>query len=271
MPEFVDLAKRNRNRLDATSQKDLERLIASYGLMSKRLKDKLDLLLLELGEDVNIKKSKRYKDFINALGSEYDKYNTYLQTEIESIVAKSQAQAKLDAAALLSAALLARGITISPKAIAAKQTNVPLKVLAIGSEHYNRLLELAGKQAQYVINALLEGIRLGYGYEKMGKIIVDALGLGLSDALRWARTIQMEAYRETAHNTMLENSNVIDGWTWFAQVDDSTCDGCSEGHGTFHDVSESLNDITPHIWNCRCVELPHVIGDPNPVTGDIIE
>ncbi len=144
-------------------------------------------------------------------------------------------------------------------------------ILAPGSPAWKRLHELVPLLAQHIIDTMEEGIRMGYGYEKLGAMIVDDLGLGLADALRWARTIQMEAYRETGHETMLENPDFIDGWTWFAQVDESTCEGCSEGHGTFHDASESLNDLTPHIWNCRCVELPHVIGDPNPVTGEPIE
>jgi SPP1 gp7 family putative phage head morphogenesis protein len=238
--------------------------------MSQRLKDKVDLLLLEIERNpgVNVTATQRYKDLIKALKAEYDKFAVYLETELEGIIARSEAQGKSDATALLVAALVAMGLQVTPAMIAQPPVSSVPSVLAPGSPAYIRLQELAGIQSQRVIDALIEGINRGYGYEKLGGLIVDELGLGLADALRWARTTQMEAYRNTSHETMLENGNIVDGWTWWAQIDGSVCDGCQEGHGTFHALDESLNDLTPHIWNCRCVELPHVVGDVNPITGE---
>lgn len=107
--EIVDLAKRNRNRLDATSQKDLERLIAAYGLMSKRLKDKLDLLMLELKDTeytvASVKKMKRYKEFVNAVNDEFKKFNSYLEVELDGIVSRSESQGKADAIASIKVML----------------------------------------------------------------------------------------------------------------------------------------------------------------------
>ena len=136
-----------------------------------------------------------------------------------------------------------------------------------------RLKVLAAKQADWILAKLLEGISKGWGFEKLGKAIVDALGLGLADALRWARTVQMAAYR-TEGRKYREQVDFIDGWVWFAQLDERTCTGpgsCSEQHGTFHTNNESINELTLHIWNCRCTELDHVRGDPNPITGEPIE
>jgi len=274
----LDLIAKYRARLDKQSQQDLDRLINAYGLMSQRLKDKVDLLLLEIerNPDANIMQMKRYKDLVTALNAEFTKYDTYLETELEAIQAKAQSQARLDSAALIAAALAIFGLTVKPgqipqSAAALGANPASSTILVPGSAAYKRLHELAPLQAQNIIDKLLEGINRGYGYEKLGAMIVDDLGLALSDALRWARTIQMESYRETSHNTMLENSNFIDGWTWFAQLDEATCDPCRESHGSFHDAGESLSDLTAHIWNCRCVELPHVIGDDNPITGQPIE
>ena len=271
MANPLSLISKHRTRLDRQSEADLARLIAAYGNMSQRLKDKVDLLLLELerNPNANIAQMARYKELVQALNSEFVKYNTYLEIELERITAEARSQARLDYAVLIAAALVARGLSVKPAQIV--QSGVVPTVMSIGSEAVKRLHELAPLQAQRIIDKLLEGINLGYGYEKLGGMIVNDLGLGLADALRWARTTQMESYRETSRNTMLENGGILDGWTWFAQLDDATCEGCSELHGSFHPARESLNDLTPHIWNCRCVELPHVIGDENPVTGERIE
>ena len=273
MPDNPLLAQvsKYRARLDKQNAADLDRLINAYGLMSARLKDKVDLLLLEIERNpgANITQMRRYNDLVDALNSEFARYDAYLETELQRITTEAQSQARLDSAALIAAALIARGLPVKPAQV--PQSSVIPEVLAEGSAAWKRLHELAPLQAQTIIDNLIKGINSGYGYEKLGRLIVDDLGLGLSDAMRWARTIQMEAYRETSHNTMLENSNIVDGWTWWAQVDDRTCDGCREQHGTFHPVEEKLNDLTPHIWNCRCDFLPHVIGDPNPVTGEPIE
>jgi hypothetical protein len=269
-PLLSQIAK-YRDRLDRQSEADLERLISAYGRMSQRLKDKVDLLILELERDPAqaVKNMSRYSELVAALNSEFAKYNVYLETELERIAAAAQVQAQADAVALIKSSIQTAFPKINPKAVAiAKAT-----VLAPDAARWARIHELAPLQAQYIIDKLLQGINLGWGYEKLGKQIVDALGLSLSDALRWARTVQMEAYRETSHATM-EQNDYIDGWTWWAQLDEATCTGpgsCTEMHGTFHPMTERLSDLTLHIWNDRCVELPHVVGDENPVTGEPVE
>jgi SPP1 gp7 family putative phage head morphogenesis protein len=271
MPTALDLIAKYRKRLDAQSADDIDRLVSAYGRMSQRLKDKVDLLLMEIERDpaLVVTKTERYTELVAALNEEFAKYNVYLETELERIAAEASAQAAIDSRALVLQQLKDRGIGVSGQIPAARV--VQTSVFAEGSAAYTRLHELAPIQAQRIIDNLLQGINQGKGYKAIGKAIVDDLGLPLSDALRWARTTQMEAYREAGHNTMLENSDIIDGWTWFAQLDEATCDPCKDSHGTFHTADESLTDLTAHIWNCRCCELPHVIGDPNPITGAPVE
>lgn len=271
MPILNDLAAQFRTRLDRQSMADLKRLIDAYGQMSARLRDKVDLLVqeIQLNPDANVIDMQRYKDLIQALNYEYSRWYTYLETELDGIVENARKQSRRDTAALIAAAFALVGLSVRPSRV--PQSAAPVTVLSPGTEMYRRLHELAPQTAKRIIDNLLEGINLGYGYSRLGKMIVDDLGLGLSDALRWARTVQMKSYRETAHNTMMENGNIIDGWVWWAQVDERTCEDCAGSHGTFHQAEERLNELTTHIWNCRCVELPHVRGDLNPVTGESVE
>jgi SPP1 gp7 family putative phage head morphogenesis protein len=276
-PLLAAIAK-YRNRLDVVSERDLQRLISAYTSLAGRLKDKIDLLMLEL-EKAGIEtltagqvaKMSRFTQLISAIEAELAKYNIYLETELSQIAKAAMSQAILDSRALIRMTAGNVGITGSFNSLNTGAIATITRLLAPDSPLFKRLQELAPEMAAQISRKILEGVGLGYGYEKLGRMIVDDLGLGLSDALRWARTTQMTAYRETSHATMAENSNVIDGWTWWAQVDDATCDSCRDNHGSFHPAGDSLNDLTAHIWNCRCVELPHVIGDDNPVTGEPIE
>jgi SPP1 gp7 family putative phage head morphogenesis protein len=273
MPDnpLLSQVSKYRARLDKQSEADLKRLIAAYGNMSQRIRDQVDVLLMaiEHSPNVDVKRLPEYKRLVEAINTEYERFDNYLETELDTITSAARAQARLDAPALIAAALVARGLDVKPSAVPVSVA--PSVILSPGSPHYKRLHELAPLQAEQLITKLLDGINGGLPYKSLANNIIDDLGLGLSDALRWARTMQMETYRETSHNTMLENGAVVDGWTWWAQVDEFTCESCSENHGTFHSADESLNDLTSHIWNCRCVELPHVIGDNNPVTDEPIE
>lgn len=108
MPDTpLALIAKYRARLDKQSQADIDRLIQAYGLMSSRIKDKADLLLLESERkpDVNIKQTARYKEFIKVLNDEFQKYFTYLETELEGIEARARAQSKTDSIAVIAAAL----------------------------------------------------------------------------------------------------------------------------------------------------------------------
>ena len=109
MPDSpLTLIAKHRARLDKQSEVDVKRLINAYGLMSSRIKDKADLLLLEherAKTGVPIEGTRRYKEFIKVLSEELQKYFTYLETELEGIEARARAQSKTDSTAVIAAAL----------------------------------------------------------------------------------------------------------------------------------------------------------------------
>lgn len=125
---------------------------------------------------------------------------------------------------------------------------------------YESIKNLQPSLTERIIDQITENIGLGRNPRVTAQNIADLLGTGLADAVRWARTTQMEVYRETNSETMRANENILDGWYWFAQLDDNTCEVCREEHGTFHELDE---DLDGH-WNCRCTQIPHVRGDDPP-------
>ena len=69
--------------------------------MAERIKDKVDLLMLELRDTeytvASVKKMKRYKELENTLREELTKFWTYMEVELQSIMARSAEQGKADA------------------------------------------------------------------------------------------------------------------------------------------------------------------------------
>jgi hypothetical protein len=121
---------------------------------------------------------------------------------------------------------------------------------------YDRLTTLAPYTASLVSDAILSGVSMGYNPRKIAAIVRDAFGQGLTDALRFVRTAQLWSYREANRATYLMNSDVVEGWIWHAEMGPRTCGSCIAMHGTFHELSERLNDH----HNGRCAPIPAVKG-----------
>jgi len=260
---LITAAIKYRYRLDAASARDLQRLIDAYQNLAGRLKDKIDLLIAELSANPEITggqvvRMARYRDLIRAISDELSRYGIYLETELGGISNAALSQAILDYRALLRQSGLAR-----VESLPAASIKTALGFLAPDSPLYQHIEELAPTTAQYVADRIVEGVGLGYNPAKVGRMIVDDLGQGLSSALRLARTTQMWTYRETSRATMAANANVVDGWVWFAILDGDIppCESCLANHGKLFPLEETLDDH----YNGRCVAIPHVVGDDNPV------
>ena len=257
-----------RNRLDAASEADLQRLINAYGQLAQRLQDKIDLLVQELllNPEVTtgqVARMDRYSQLIKAVASEMQKYGNYLETELGGIAQAALNQSTIDTAALIRMAYQGVGVTGGVNKLPVNAIQTLLGFLQTDGPLYQRIQELAPKYAQAIADRILEGVGLGYNPVKVGNIISDTLGWGLTDALRWARTTQLYTYRETSRANFAANADILDGWVWFCQLDTSVppCEACLAEHGTLHRLDETLDGH----FNCRCSEIPHVRGDDNPV------
>lgn len=261
-------AIRYRLRLDSASRRDLERLIAAYEQLASRLKDKIDLLVMELAANPELTTGQvarmgRYKDLVRAVADELQKYGVYLETELGGIANAALSQSVLDMRALMRLSAGGAGIAGGFNALPVNAIKTLLGFLEPDGPLFQRLQELAPLTTQTIADKILEGVGLGYNPQKVGRMIVDDLGQGLTSAMRWARTTQMYTYREAGRATMAANANILDGWIWFALLDGAVppCESCLANHGQLFGLDEVLDDH----YNGRCVALPHVAGDDNPV------
>ena len=249
-------------RLERTST---QRLINNYLRSWTRLEAMLNALLLEIGTEIpnrgQLTRMQRYQALIEQIAAELAGLQALTGNEIAGVadlITLGEAHARELISLGMSGTTQVSGMfNVLPRAA----IETILGFLDPTGPLYDRLRNLAGINAQYVADAIIQGITLGWNPRKIAAAVRDAFGRGLADALRFVRTAQLWTYREANRASMVANQSVLQGWVWDASFDDRVCMSCVVMHGTVHPVEETLNDH----HNGRCVAIPLVTGFDNPV------
>ena len=117
-----------------------------------------------------------------------------------------------------------------------------------------RIREFPNLMAEHLEAKILDGLALGYNPVKVARAVAQATGQSLDWCTRWTRTVHLQAYRGASLQSYRENADVVDGWVWLAELDHRTCPSCIAMQGTWHPLTESLDDH----WNGRCCPVPSV-------------
>lgn len=265
MPNSIlSLSAKFRRALLLQDEQMIARLVDAYLRLYGRLVDKIDLLMFEYGAMAEptkaaVAKLARYGDLLEGIESELSKYSAYAQVEIDAA-----ARAAIDLAIKDTTTYLNFYGLSQPAVLPAAAIETLLGFLHPDGALYKRLGQLAGYNTAKVADALLEGIGLGYGPKKVARLIQQYMGGGLTDALRMARTTHLYAYREATRANYIANSDVVQGWIWYAELDGSVCMSCVAMHGSIHPLSEKLDDH----YNGRCAMLPYLGDNPVEQSGE---
>ena len=263
MATLPDALDGYRNVLLSKDKQILNRLVSTYTSMYARLKDKIDLLVMDIAAtqptQAELLKLYRYKDLMAQIEGELLEYQGFTAVELR---AAAEAGVKLgadSAQGLLSTAVYGdasvRGVfNVLPKEAILQM----LEFMQDGGPLFTRLKLIAPYTADQVRKKILEGIGFGYNPRKTAAMITDALGIGLSNAMRTVSTAQLWAYREATRATYLVNDDILEGWIWDAKLDSATCMSCINQHGSRHPNTEKLNDH----YRGRCAMVPLVKGFP---------
>jgi hypothetical protein len=113
---------------------------------------------------------------------------------------------------------------------------------------------------EQVAQHILDGIGAGMNPQRIAILLeqnfANALGQGLTWAMRTVRTAQIKSYRLANHAVFEANSDLVPTWTWVAAIEsDRTCMSCVNQHGSVHPVTEQMSDH----HNGRCVPVPNAI------------
>lgn len=134
-------------------------------------------------------------------------------------------------------------------------TETVLEIVGITNREsplHSLFMNISAYGAEKAEEVLIQGILMGKNPIEIAPEIREALGVGLSRALRIARTETLRAHRESTLLAYQENADIVKGWIWHSALDDRTCAVCYAMHGTVHQLTERLNDHP----NGRCAMIP---------------
>jgi hypothetical protein len=258
--EIIRLSNQFREALLKKDRAAINRLIAAYKSLYGRLKDKIDLLVSEIGTEAptvgQLVRMTRYKSLLKQVAIELNDFQVITRSELEAIGRVGIETGLSDSRRMIRLYTDAFGIDADFNALPKDAIETLLGFLQEDGPLYKRLQELAPKTAQGISDVLVEGIGLGYGPGKTARAITNQLGMALTDSLRMVRTVQLWSYREASRASYIANAQIVDGWIWHAQLDGLTCMSCVAMHGTEHRLDEALNDH----HNGRCAMIPVVPG-----------
>src|SRR5574341_1347719 len=177
--EILRLSRQFREALRRHDQQALNRLMRAYEHVYSRLKDKIDLLIgaIELEEPTagQLVRMARYQALIRQVEAELKDYQVILKNEITNQSYDAIGFAGRDVRRILQA----YGVTAGFNKLPTETIKTLLGFLADDSPLFKRIGELAGANAKYVADKIIEGVSLGYNPRKIAAIIRDALGGGL--------------------------------------------------------------------------------------------
>lgn len=257
-PDVLDLAARYRAALLAQDTAALARLVTAYAGVARRLQGLIDALGMELAslETVptrgQVERMRRYRELLAQVEAELVTYSAFARVEMSQAARDAIELAQRHARGLVTAQA---GVGVGWNRLSTDAIEQLLGFLDPSGPLFARLEKLAPYMAERVSQTIIENIALGRNPRQWAGLIRDQLGVGLSDSLRMARTVQIKSYQEATRANYVANSDIVQGWIWSAELDADVCMSCAAMHGTLHSNDESLNDH----HNGRCAMIPNVV------------
>jgi len=260
--ELAQRLEKIRGSLNSVQRAAILRIVNSYKSTTRYLDSDIDLLIKELTGGqlsvADVQKLKAYKRLMSNTEEALKEFSSYLGVDMRNEMSKMASLGMSDAFALiLTQGDVLRGVL--NRGANDAQLRALINYLDPGKPLYKRLQQYGQYNAEYISKMIFDGVRGGYNPITIGRSIRDAFGMGLTDAMRMMRTVQIYSYRDASHLNYQNNRDVVTGWIWYAKLDGLTCLSCLSMHGTFHSVDETLNDH----HNGRCVPVPVTrLSDP---------
>lgn len=271
--DLLRLAEKQRRRIEATDSAELENIVAAYANTADTLAGDIDSLSRDLA--VEDGESMRESDIIGLgsfqrfkrhLRAELDRFESWLSVQIPLLAVAMITAGQKDADALIIAGLLQAGLPSTKiKALSTDALANLMSFLDRDGPLFARLKLYGETNAEKIAQLIIEAFTRGKNPRDIAAYILgDGLGMGLTDALRMVRTVQLWSYREATRATYIQNSDVVNGWVWYsALIPGRTCMSCVNMHGSVHKLDEVLNDH----HNGLCTMLPLIGANPVKVGG----
>lgn len=237
------------------------RMLKLYSSVWHNLRDQLEHILLELGDDATlteVARRQRLEALIKQTESEIAKFAKVAATDVAERQAEviQIAQAHTAELAAKGAGKATRGATW--RHLATEELQDLVGFSSDGSPLSKVFQSLVPQGGEKVRDAIVHGLAAGFTPKQISKKVRDELGGNAARALTIARTEDMRAYRTSSLRSMRENDHVVQGWIWHASLSFSTCAACLAKHGSFHKLDEAMGAHP----NCRCIQIPSTHNSP---------
>lgn len=193
----------------------------------------------------------RYQALLAQTRQQVTHYNAYA----ERAIAEAQRAAMQLGLAQADAAIEATGLRLSFARLPVDAVEAMVAILGEDSPVHDLLRNAYPDAVEGMNRALLNAIAQGWNPRETARAMRDGLDVGLTRALRIARTEQIRAWRESSM-ARYRQSGVVTGYKRICAKGERTCIACLLLDGTHYDVESDLDD---HV-NGRCSQIPEVVG-----------
>lgn len=263
---LLSLSRQLRAAIERQDEAEFERLRLSYASMVDRLEGDIDALSRDIADGEytprSVQQLDSYRRLMRNSRRELEDYSAYLVEELTITAGLWLGLGASHSEALITQALADAGLDGEVAPLDDGVMDALNRYLAPSSPLYQRLQEYGEAAAERIKQIILQSVTLGLNPRELARLIVaEGFGMGLTDALRMARTLQLYAYRDATLENYRQHSDIVKGWVWSsALIPGRTCMSCVNMHGSIHTLKETLNDH----HNGLCAMLPY-LGDKNPV------
>lgn len=241
-------------REDAT----IRQLVSRWMNIERKLEGEITSLAYEIDEarrngqkitDAKLYRMERYQSLLAQAKSEVEQFSKINAAEVMTL----QRTYAMDGKNFMDEALSPLvQVGVNFNRLPADAVNAAIAYTSDGAPLAKLLMKDYPSTAAGIMQALLDGIAQGWNPRKIASAMKEALSGNLQRALVIARTETLRAFRDAAQTGMEGNADVLEGWIWSSALTSATCPVCWGLHGSFHPLTEKLND---HICG-RCVPVP---------------
>jgi hypothetical protein len=270
-PTVLDLMAQYRSALARADTAAMTRIVSVYKSMYDRVTPQIQALAdtISSGEytTAQVLKLRQFVALQKSIQGELSDFSVYLRTDLQPLALTAAQMGEADAYKTLKFIVgdreLARVMFDRTPIEAVYQM---LTFLDPKGALYQRIELLAPYHAEQVSQAILDAIGMGVNPRQTARLIMSAaeqaFGGGLTDALRTARTVQLNSYREASRANYVANSDIVTGYIRVEELDNLCCEACIAENGMRYDLDEPMESHD----NCRGTMIPEVMGQ-NPVDG----
>lgn len=268
MPEVLRAMLRFRAQLEARDEAALRTLARRWAQLERRLEAAIEALTEEAvrrqatGEAISrhmMYQWGRYQRLLEQLQAETGRFGDEAS---RLIAAEQQAQALLGlqhGAALVWA--MEPGAMGLFDVLPVEALRYMIGYVADGSPLRTYLTRVYPQAAEAMMDALVDGLGLGWGAKKIAREMRQRAAVGLRTAMNSARTEPLRVYRQ-ASLTQYQASGLVEGYVRLAAKSTRTCAACLFTDGKWFPLSTPFAEHNQG----RCTPIPAIRGQGSGVS-----